>query len=280
VASSASRPDAADWIVPLLAAAAGASTVVVATVNPATRPQAVVPVAAAAQLRPVTTLPAYVASGSANRGGLPWIRLAALGLVAVIVVAVVGNMFQQATTGMNSKPGSYTVSLSSSPEATQAAAIPAWLLQLRNNPIQPGVGMAGVKLGDSERSAIDTLGDASIVPEAIKDTNGNVLDYGLRYSYQGVFLGIFTSPGTRVVQGIRLYDDDFNSLGYIPTARGVTIGEAQTQLVNAFGQPNSTMDHFTCPSSLTDRSTTTYTYQGISFWVCNANSLVYLMDIP
>jgi hypothetical protein len=133
VASSASRPAAADWLAPLRAAASGAKTTVTAQSPVAsTRPQAVLPVVAPAPARPAATRAAYVASGSANRGGLPWTRLAVLGLVAVVVAAVVVNMSrssssytyqypqaaapitasdQQGTTGMNSMPGSYTLAV-------------------------------------------------------------------------------------------------------------------------------------------------------------------------
>jgi hypothetical protein len=163
-------------------------------------------------------------------------------------------------------------------QTSSTPTIPYWLERVRDEPIEPGLGLAGVQLGDPEQRAIDKLGDNSVVPSPVTTTNGAVLYYALMYKYGGVFLGVYTTPDTRTVQSIRLYDSDFNSRGNIPAVSGVTIGSTQSALLGAFGRPTATDEHYDCPGN--DSQTTTYAYKGISFWVCHANNLLYLIDVP
>ena len=107
VASSASRPSAADWLVPLRTAAAGAKATVPAqpATPPAPRPQAVLPVVARSQPSPAPTLPtprpatiptvpyaglSYRASQPSRTGRrLALGRFAAAGVAVVLIAAVV-----------------------------------------------------------------------------------------------------------------------------------------------------------------------------------------------
>lgn len=184
----------------------------------------------------------------------------------------------------------YTVSLPystawspQSPTATStppAASLPLWVQRVRDDPISPGVGLAGVSLGEPQQSVVDWLGDAALAPYPVKDSSGSVLYYALMHTFGGLFLGVYITPDSHTVQRLRLDDSSFNSSALVPRVNGISIGSTGSALVQAFGAPQSTLTHSTCPQSLGDRSTTTYTYTGISFWVCQANSLVYLMDVP
>ena len=158
-----------------------------------------------------------------------------------------------------------------------ATTTPLWLTQLSKNSILPGIGMAGIKLGDSESTVTGLLGYSEPVP--VTSSPGEVLYYAIMYQYNGLFLGVYTDPNTHTVWSIRLSDDDFNKAGYIPFVGGVSIGSTESQLQSYFGPPVSTDQHYTGPATLADPTTTTYTYGKISFWVCS-NNLVYLIDIP
>jgi pimeloyl-ACP methyl ester carboxylesterase len=158
------------------------------------------------------------------------------------------------------------------------ASFPLWIQRLNGNPIVPGRGLAGVRLGDSESAVIKALGEPSqIVP--ITAQGGQIIQYAVMYHYQGIFLGLYSDPHTRTIHSIRLSDDDFNKLGLIPQVRpGAGIGVTSSELVGAMGQPITTDEHFTCPRNLPDVKTTTYRYPGVEFWVCT-NDQVFLIDL-
>jgi len=60
----------------------------------------------------------------------------------------------------------------------------------------------------------------------------------------------------------------------------VTVGDTVANLRRRLGEPIKTDEHFTCPKTLGTDRTVTYYYSGMSFWGCEANGLVYLIDIP
>ena len=167
------------------------------------------------------------------------------------------------------------------PAQDQAGNLPNWLYQLQFNSIQPGVGMAGIKLGYTESQVIQLLGSPSDT-FPVQDNNGQILFYAITYNSNGIFLGIYLNLN-KLVENFRVYDKDFNKDHYMPTIAnypGATIGITREALIQEMGQPRSTNDHVTCPQSLGDRSTTTYKYKGVSLWVCKQNNLVYLIDVP
>lgn len=169
----------------------------------------------------------------------------------------------------------------SSPTSSTTPEEPQWINQLSSNPIVPGVGLAGIELGYTEEKVIDMLGNPAEDAFPVKDVNGKLLFYAVRYDYNGLFLGVYTTPDTRTVWSIRLNDSGFNKDGFIPFLQGITIGSSEADLLRSFGQPLSKDEHSTCPENLgSNRSTTTFKFNGISFWVCEANKLVYLIDIP
>lgn len=149
-----------------------------------------------------------------------------------------------------------------------------WLRQLYENPIIQGVGLAGMELGMREEMVRGILGSPT---QSGWSEDG--INYHLSYVYKGIWL-IFYARGDVQVNRLRLWDDDFNKDGYIPTLQGITIGSSESELLSALGEPISKDEHSTCPESLSSTDTVTYEYDGISFWVCKANNLIYLIDIP
>ncbi len=165
-----------------------------------------------------------------------------------------------------------------------------WLYQLKHNSIIPGVGLAGVKIGDTESEAIEILGKPvrfrHVEGEGkeifVDDRKGFVLHYALLYETDNIFLGIYTNRDTREVKRFRLHDASFNSNKFLPSVQGITIGSSVDQLVEAMGQPIRIKEHSTCPDFGDPKVTSkarSYVYEGITFWICEANQLVYNMDI-
>jgi len=154
-----------------------------------------------------------------------------------------------------------------------------WMDKLSSNSILPGVGLAGIRLGDPESLVIDVLGQPQEIVPVKSDEE--VIYYSLLYYQDGYFLGVYTTPDNRVVNNFRLSDTNFNSDGFIPFIQEITIGSSFIELIRSFGQPKTAFEHFTCPEYLgNERKTTTYVYDGIEFWICDANKLIYLIDIP
>ncbi len=170
-------------------------------------------------------------------------------------------------------------------DASDISVLPDWLNKLRIGSVMPGFAVAGVRLNDDERTVIDILGQpTSLHPIEVKNRNDSgthIHSYALQYRYEGVFLGIYTSPDTHKVYSIRLFDEDFNRRGLIPKLwQGITIGSSVEDLLRAYGNPQKMDRHFTCPATLGKRDAESFYYSGIAFCVCNANNLIYWIDIP
>ncbi|WPD24630.1 MAG: hypothetical protein SD837_08720 [Candidatus Electrothrix scaldis] len=105
------------------------------------------------------------------------------------------------------------------------------------------------------------------------------------YENKNVFLGIYTDADSKLITSFRLSDKSFNSEGILPSINGITIGSTRELLLKQFGEPLFKDEHMGCPYNLhkepnyTDVDAVTYYYNGISFWVCTENDLIYLIDI-
>jgi len=167
--------------------------------------------------------------------------------------------------------------------------LPHWLEKLTTNPLLPGIGMAGIKIGDSEESVVARLGRPNRIDKTFgrlrdektqsipKSTKGQLLHYSLMYENDGIFLGVYTTPDRHLVKSFRVSDRSFNQKGYIPgTTQGATIGITEEKLRQVMGSPLRSFQHSTCPSG----NTTSWFYNGISFMVCEKDKSVYLIDIP
>lgn len=165
--------------------------------------------------------------------------------------------------------------------AREQIVIPSWLRQLKDNPIIPGIGLAGIRVGFPERRVTDQLG-APTESGPVKSIDGRILFYRLNYKYKSVMLGFYTNPETRAVRSMRILDTDFNKYGFIGiSSQGLTLGISETRLRAILGQPYKTDRHSSCTGmGLGNSRASTYYYYGISFWVCDEGGMVRLIDIP
>ena len=156
---------------------------------------------------------------------------------------------------------------------------PDWIKKLNNASIIPGVGVAGVRLGDSENTIISRLGNPDLLIP-VKNLSGVIMNYAMQYKYEGIFLGFFTTADSHQSYSLRIYDDDFNKKNLIPTlANSITIGSSLDDLLRVYGKPLNIRHHYTAPASLGNREADTYYYLGIEFCVCKANNLIFWIDI-
>jgi len=156
-----------------------------------------------------------------------------------------------------------------------------WHKLIKHSNITPHSGYGAIKIGMSESDVVKLLGIPHNDDGRITGANGELFYYALMYKYENIFLGIYTNRDTRKVRSIRLYDTDFNKNGNIPSINGISIGSTKEELVNSFGEPKFKQKHQSCPSDENmNNGAITYSYEGINFWVCDCNNLIYLIDIP
>jgi hypothetical protein len=165
-------------------------------------------------------------------------------------------------------------------------AEPGWVGALRQNPIIPGRGLAGLNVGDPE-SNISAKFKLALPPATqvvgrgeeifLDDKKGLVLYYAITFRSDGLFLGVYTDRDKRIISSFRFWDSNFNKSGLLPSFRGITIGTTKQDVLTSMGKPQREQKSLGC--SGIGSETVTYYYPGISFSVCE-NGLVYMIDIP
>jgi hypothetical protein len=199
----------------------------------------------------------------------------------VVVLAIILTLQLTGVFRLSSSKVPATPTSASKPQVQQPEVIPQTPSEeLEPDPIVPGVGLAGIKLDDTEHSVTDLLGQPSQPTFPVTTTGDKVLYYATLYDFNGIHLCVYTHPQGRTVLGIRLIDANFNKEGYIPHVRNIGIGSTVAELISSFGQPLSTDSHITCPSTLGSSAATSYVYRGITFCTCDANKIIYWIDIP
>jgi hypothetical protein len=173
-------------------------------------------------------------------------------------------------------------------DKSEARAPPLWVSALRHSPIVPGKGLAGLSIGDDEsliheRFKVPVLNTHHVVGLGkelfLDDRKGFVSHYATTFKDDGLFLGIYSNRDTRKIERFRVSDNKFNPSGSTPSYQGVTIGTTREHLLAALGKPIREYTHLTCPSQNNAGDTISYVYDGVSFWVCVQNDLVYLISI-
>ena len=164
-----------------------------------------------------------------------------------------------------------------------------WITALRENPLVPGTGVAGLKIGDTEKSisarfkqkgpqAFQVVGRGNEI--FLDKRNGLVLHYAINFREAGLFLGIYTERDKRTITSFRISDENFNKSRFLPSYKGVTIGSTKADLLATLGEPARKDESYGCPASKSSNpKVDEYYYEGISFWICETNNLVYLIDI-
>jgi hypothetical protein len=156
---------------------------------------------------------------------------------------------------------------------------PRWAKVLQLSSILPGVGLSSIRLGDHETTIVLALGLPTTSATPIRDLAGNFLHYHMQYRYTTASLNLYLNAG-RQMQGLRMIDDSFgSSINWPRTSTGLTLGSPRGSIQAALGSPFRTDAHASCPQILGYDATTRF-YAGIAFNTCNANALVYWIDIP
>lgn len=164
---------------------------------------------------------------------------------------------------------------------------PKWVAELIRHPLHPGVGMAGVSIGQTEKEVIAALGEPSeSMGQVIGDGReifldsrpGTVQHYAIGYEHGGIFLGVYTDRDTRKVHSLRLMCRGGGpECKELPSFRGIAIGAPASSL-KVLGEPRRHFEHLGCGLPLA--KATMYQFQGLSVSVCSRNSLVEKLDIP
>ena len=157
--------------------------------------------------------------------------------------------------------------------------IPLWLNKLRRSDINVKFGFGEIKIGLNESEVIKILGSPDNSDSRVMTINNNILQYEMIYKYKNIGFIIYPHNKTKKVYAMRLFDSDFNSSGYIPSIKGITIGSTSEMLIAKFGHPLKTQKHYTCDFNKENLRAYTYFYDGIYFWICACNNLIYLIGI-
>jgi hypothetical protein len=173
------------------------------------------------------------------------------------------------------------------------SATESWVFSLRQHPLLPGGGLAGLKIGDPETliAAKLKLGDSPIARAGYGNSQqnpsdgrtGSVRNYIINLSKDKLRLAIGLQRDKRTIIGFRLIDSDFNKDRWLPSYRGVTIGSLKEDLISSLGRPQVMSEHHSSNcmgAELRENNEVLYPYEGIAFSICKQNNLVYRIDIP
>lgn len=154
-----------------------------------------------------------------------------------------------------------------------SANTPTWLRMLRTNPILPGVGLAGIRLGDTQDVLTSTLGRPdSITPH--RELNGTIFAHSAEYKVDGINLLFLMSLDKRIYH-ILLRDTDFNVHASLPSvATGGFIGAGESHILHVRGKPVRSEEHSTCPAAVGLKAVNLM-YYGVTFCVCKSTGSVY-----
>lgn len=159
---------------------------------------------------------------------------------------------------------------------------PKWLEPLQTNPIEPNLGLAGLRLGDTEDSVVATLGwPSAINPDVRYDRHNRAYPFR-NYIYTkgalllGVYVDVSENPGR--ISSIRYADGALGASGLTPrTIDGLGVGSSERQIKAVSAEPLQEFTHYTeqCPGS----KARMLEYLRFGFSVCDSHSRVYLIDL-
>lgn len=167
---------------------------------------------------------------------------------------------------------------------------PQWLALLHHYPMVPGIGLAGVELGNMEGEIVKTLGKPDSVSEAHEDIerhiivfepdeNTEIAQYSLVYKTQEIYLIVATNRDSRKARRIRIINTNIREKGIFPSYKGVSIGSTPLQIKRSLGSPINEIDDYADCYYFSNSESTIYEYNGISFTVCKADNRVHMIDI-
>jgi hypothetical protein len=161
----------------------------------------------------------------------------------------------------------------------------SWVLSLRQRPLLPGSGLAGLKIGDPETLIAAKLGDSPVAravhendqQNSLDGRTGSVRNYVVHLSKDKLRLIIGLQRDKRTIIGFRLIDGDFNKERWLPSYRGITIGSLKDDLISSLGKPQGTSEHRSsnCRGvELRENNVALYFYEGIAFAICKQNNKI------
>jgi len=167
-----------------------------------------------------------------------------------------------------------------------------WLVELIINPIIPGSGLAGLKIGDTFTDAIERLDKPDLAYDLVEKPNDPNCCQGLAWGSDGLFFTVifpkddFTDPK---VLGFRLEAlDDPRQRFYVPFINNILVGTSEEELLSYWGNPVATKEISNASTAFSSntREVTNCTelyYSGIMFGVCESQSIkerfVYYIEI-
>jgi uncharacterized caspase-like protein len=148
---------------------------------------------------------------------------------------------------------------------------PRWIYAINENKIIPGRGLAGLEIGMDISSVTNALGI-----ESRTSYNSNISVDAKMYELEDdVFLGIYFD-GNKKIKGFRLFTNNFNKNNIL---KHNFFSFDKNDLISSIGKPLKTDNHYTCTGCKPNYQAETYYYNGISFWICDCNNKVTLLDI-
>ena len=148
---------------------------------------------------------------------------------------------------------------------------PRWIYTINENKIIPGRGLAGLEIGMDISSVTKALG---IENRTLYNSDISV-DAKIYELEDDVFLGIYFD-GNKKVRSFRLSTDNFNKNNIL---KHNFFSFDKNDLISSIGKPLKTDNHYTCTGCKPNYQAETYYYNGISFWICDCNNKVTLLDI-
>lgn len=161
---------------------------------------------------------------------------------------------------------------------TRIASEPRWITTLRSSPIHPGKGMAGIEIGQSMQRVRNRLNQPD-KEQVVRSMKGEFVSTVWNYMWLGRTLTLSFSS-QNILTSIRVSDEQFNADRRLSIGgTNLSLGASVFDLMKYAGRPRDIDGHLTCPSSIADGMAYTWSYDGISYWICG-NNKIYLIDVP
>jgi len=178
---------------------------------------------------------------------------------------------------------------------TDSSHKPVWVEKLTHEPILPGVGVAGLRLGDSESLVLSKIGEPTTSVRQVigngreiflDDTLGKVGSYVMNYDFEGLSLVIVTDADQKTVIKLRLMCFDIPSgnaskCRMLPSYKGDGIGTLYIASADLLGPTTNVESYSGCRNPIIPNTNdaTMYLHAGIGFGVCRNTGVIEMVDI-
>lgn len=149
-----------------------------------------------------------------------------------------------------------------------------WGVELAINPIIPGVGLAGIKLGESLDIVLEHLGDGS---GFFQLTGSNVEDCcigGIWVSDDIALIVYFSLTDQTIVDFYLEMETTITDIQYIPFINKISLGSTEDELFLNWGNPISKK------ILETPKGCVGHYYEGVMLRICGKDGIIDLIEIP